>query len=106
RGSIPLGSTTSLIVASFKPPHTNLSTDARALLERPLRRRPKVCIADAIVEADPVDAEPLAGGIAVAEVKPPARRLVLLHIFESALHRLLLLGDALLLPLAAETDVQ
>ena len=80
---------------------------SRPLLDRrPRRRRPESRIADAVVEPDPIHSEAPARRILVAQVNPPLRGLVLLHIFEGVLHRLLLVVDAALLPLAVEADVE
>src|SRR4051812_24800279 len=67
---------------------------------------PKRRVADAIVEADPVHAQPLASRVAVAHLQAPQRRLSLIHIVERALHRLGLRLDAMLLPLAVDADVE
>src|SRR4051794_8988780 len=86
---------------------TRASRDApRTLLQRPLRRRAKRGVADAIVEAYPVDAGPAARCVAVAQVDTPIRRPLLLHVAQGAGHGSALLSHAALLPLADETDVQ
>ena len=70
------------------------------------RRRSERCIADAIIEADPVDAGPLARRIPVAHFDAPARWLFLPHEFQRALHGFGLGRDAAVLPLAGQADVE
>src|SRR6476646_1136158 len=68
--------------------------------------RRKVCVADAIVEADPVD--PLASPprIAVAQMNAPQRRTLLGEKVSSVAHRLALPRHAARLPLTIEPNVQ
>jgi hypothetical protein len=63
-------------------------------------------IADAIVEADPVDPRAGACGVAVAFVDSPQRRLSFRDVGSGAVHCSDLRFDAPLLPLAIEPDVQ
>src|SRR5437763_16069642 len=66
RGSIPLGSTTSSISFAFAGALT------LPLLER--RRLPQRAIADAVIEADPVNPVATACRVAVAKLNPPPGR--------------------------------
>ena len=81
-------------------------TRRRRRLHRAGRDRAERGVTDAIVEADPIDPDALAAGVAVAQLNPPRRRLGLSHIVERALHRLGLRLHARLLPLAVDPDVE
>ena len=70
-------------------------------------RAPDLGATDAGVVTDPIDApRSPERGPTIAELNRPARRLGLLAVGESLLHRLLLLLDALFLPLTDEADIE
>jgi hypothetical protein len=70
------------------------------------RRRTKLRVSDAMIESNPIDPLALARCVAVAKVDAPIGRIRLAHVFQRPLHRLVLLVDARLLPLAGEPDVE
>ena len=63
-------------------------------------------VADAMVEADPIDAATTARGIAIAQLHPPLRRLAIGDISQGALHGGALPLHAACLPLAVDPDIQ
>jgi putative endonuclease len=75
-------------------------------LERRPRRSAQHHIADAIVEANPVDPIAAPSGVAVALLDAPRRGLGFVDIGQGPFHRLILLLDAALLPLAIQPDVE
>ena len=97
----------------FDPPRLHHpSFSAKRTGSRSLRslacthRRPQRRVADAIVEADPVDAMGAAAGIAVAELDSPLRRTTFRDIVQRASHRSTLPRHAACLPLANYPDVE
>lgn len=88
-----------------RPPLTPLLT----LLARHRRRewwRTQRRIADAMVKADPVDAQSSPSGIAVAKLHPPRRGRIFPDMFERPLLGPLMVANAAQLPLAVEADVE
>lgn len=79
-------------------------------MSRPLSNmRPRAaqgCIADAMVEADPVDPISAPSSIAVAQLDSPVWRVGAGDIAQRAFHRRMLLGHTARLPLAVYPDVE
>ena len=70
------------------------------------RRRAQCGIADAMLEADPIDAFAAPPGVPVAELDAPRRRVFLANKLERPLPRIVLAIHAARFPSANETDVE
>ena len=77
-----------------------------ARFPRRRRRRNQALVANTVVEPDPVDPLPAAPCVAIAQLHPPDRRILLADIFERRLPSVVLAIHATSVPVTDEADVE
>jgi len=104
--SLVIGRSFPFVLLENEPAEAPFQPEVSSAVAAARRRRRKVRVADAAVEADPIDASGTPPGVSIAKVDPPQGRVRSGDVLCGVHHRTALPVLAALLPLAVDPDVE